>query len=52
VKIGVLVAVVVVAGAGLKLTGRRQKRGWQVELTLLVIIITLAGLLISLPPPR
>lgn len=51
VKIGALAAVVTLAGFGLRRAGRRQRRLWQVELALLGTILTLAGLLISLPPP-
>ena len=52
VKLGVLAAVVALAGFGLRMAGLRQRRWWQVELALLLAIVTLAGLLISLPPPR
>jgi copper transport protein len=52
VKLGVLAAVVAIAGFGLKRAGWRQRRWWQSELALLVVIVALAGLLISLPPPR
>ncbi len=52
IKLMVLVVVVVIAGMGLWTSGLRQKRSWQVELALLLGIVGLAGLLISLPPPR
>lgn len=52
VKLVVLAAVIAVAGYGLRYAKLRQRSWWLGELGLLVAIITLAGLLISLPPPR
>lgn len=52
VKLAFLAGVAGIAAAGLKIAGGRQKRRWKIELALLLVILSLAGLLISLPPPR
>jgi copper transport protein len=52
VKIAFLAAVMGSAGVGIKISGGKQRRWWKIELALLLVVVTLAGLLISLPPPR
>lgn len=52
VKLVIVAVVIAVAGYGVRFARLRQQSWWLGELGLLVAIITLAGLLISLPPPR
>jgi len=52
VKLGVLVAILLLAMAARRVPLDRRPRWWAREVALLCVVITLAGLLVSVAPPR